>query len=761
MPIFTSIPRFLPAFLNRRYHALAKTLHLDVASPKFPSDKQLISALGQTPGGKRTVHGENKRLLVEQVRHGTQTRFFMTTEEISDAIRSLSTEFPIRAKALRSGYENWYSILNAKYHPDRKDSVLDWTAAPTGPGEDNLYRDRFQMFVFAPLLARAQVQGCDTRSELQQMLLTWVQRNYTASGSPGYASPLLCVFRITCLSWSLMYLLSAHSEDRELEWLMLKILFADVDYLDRLLGCSFGNNHLLADGFALWYAGFLFPQFRRSRHWMRRGEQIWLRELQRQILPDGCSFEHSIHYHELACEMASAYLLLNRKNRCAVSDRVRALICKMLTFHSAIAGPAARAPQIGDAVEDSLFPLDAALTCPTRSLQLVAAQLCSNATVADIDADDPDAEIAHWLLGARRSLPALDFGKRLQHFPDGGICILPDSDPSTRLIFRTGPREAAPVTPGHMHDDLLSIYLDIRGRAIIVEPGTYTYRSRRHPWPPTSPAWRSHFLSAAAHNGPYIEDTEPLDRVPRDFPSGQIASHVLTRIRADTTGLRWIEASIASQTLYNGHLRGVVHVTDQFWFIYDRFRMDLPRRLSFGFQFAPDCDVRIVDSNAIQVTTDHATLNLIASIQAPEIFSAKPSRPQGWVSPRYGVLAPSTMVRFPVSANRETNVAGFLLGSGFEHSRLELICSDGGIAMCCSQGDHRDILLLNHSGSDIHAFGFSFEGAVCWIRCKDNHVETVRWADARRLIQPEYGFRIEHPAPKPVLEFSNATNEAE
>jgi hypothetical protein len=43
-----------------------------------------------------------------------------------------------------------------------------------------------------------------------------------------------------------------------------------------------------------------------------------LTELGRQIYLDGTSFEHSVHYHELACEMALSYLLLSRRNGLSV-----------------------------------------------------------------------------------------------------------------------------------------------------------------------------------------------------------------------------------------------------------------------------------------------------------------------------------------------------------------------------------------------------------------------------------------------------------
>jgi len=129
--------------------------------------------------------------------------------------------------------------------------------------------------------------------------------------------------------------------------------------LQHTIGGSYPNNHLLADGFAGWYCGTLYPEFRSAGASASKGRRIFLRELRRQFYADGANFEHSTHYHELGCEMVVAYVLLSRRNDAATDADVMNGLERMLAFQAALNGPEAISLPIGDTTEDPLFPLDA------------------------------------------------------------------------------------------------------------------------------------------------------------------------------------------------------------------------------------------------------------------------------------------------------------------------------------------------------------------------------------------------------------------
>ena len=755
-----TLSRFLSPRLNRHYR---RVFDLSSAPPRILSDEAVFRGLDrQYQDMTFRTHGEHdqaraRTALMEHFRVRCHPKFFVTSSQIAELIAELPHESPCRHESLRTHARDWKAVLHNKYQPANTNDGYDWTEAPLGPGHDHLYRDRQHMLGFAPVLARAELLGCDTHDDLNSRLAYWAELNARQQTPPGYATPLLAVFRIAALSWALAFSLARSAPHRELEWLMLKIILTDADYLDRHIGCSYANNHLLADGFALWYVGTLFPEFRRSRKWIQRGADVWLRQLRIQVLPDGSSFEHSVHYHELVCEMATAYFLLSRTNEHAMPDWFPLLLSKMLAFQMALGGPEGIAPQIGDTVEDRLFPLETSLGRANASFQPLADAICRSGDELRREPDDPKFERAYWLLGERsiacRETPVDSFAC----FPDGGFFVMPDSRSHSRLTLRTGPTQHLPIAPGHMHDDLLSVYLHLEGRPVIVEPGTYTYRSKPENWPAGSPPWRAHFLSARSHSGPYIEGIEPLGRKERDFPSGPVASHVTTRVRASAPQLRWVESQISSTTPYHGHTRGVFHVTDEYWFIYDIVPRLLRKPISFGFQFDPDSEVSERGPKALEAKTGKCGLALVSTLSNRTLARGSLSPLDGWVSPAYGVLQPAPMVRFQPSEDECKHPIGFLLTSTLQHPQIELQQIRGGYAMRCRTDSFEDIVLLNDgSAATVQAFGCTFDGTICWVRIQHQHVIAVRWVDGQRLAVRAADFSLRYDQTVPSLNINNA-----
>lgn len=60
------------------------------------------------------------------------------------------------------------------------------------------------------------------------------------------------------------------------------------------------GNHLLFEAQRMIYAGAFFPEFRDAERWRREGVDILVREIRKQVYPDGGQWELDPHYH-LAC----------------------------------------------------------------------------------------------------------------------------------------------------------------------------------------------------------------------------------------------------------------------------------------------------------------------------------------------------------------------------------------------------------------------------------------------------------------------------
>ena len=62
------------------------------------------------------------------------------------------------------------------------------------------------------------------------------------------------------------------------------------------------SNHYLSDVVGLFWLGTLFPEFEHAAAWREFGLSEMLREMDKQILPDGADFEASTGYHKFVSE---------------------------------------------------------------------------------------------------------------------------------------------------------------------------------------------------------------------------------------------------------------------------------------------------------------------------------------------------------------------------------------------------------------------------------------------------------------------------
>jgi hypothetical protein len=173
--------------------------------------------------------------------------------------------------------------------------AFPWKGLPLGPGGDKLYRKRPHRFAFAPRLALAALYGEPGDAYLAELLEEWMAIAASRDNGVAYDSNLAVTQRLLALSWAWAFLAARESRslvDLEQEASVLKVICSDIEFLLPRLGDSFANNHLLADGFAGWFIGFVWPELAPEDGIRERFERLWSRELSRQILPDGTSFEH-------------------------------------------------------------------------------------------------------------------------------------------------------------------------------------------------------------------------------------------------------------------------------------------------------------------------------------------------------------------------------------------------------------------------------------------------------------------------------------
>ena len=666
---------------------LARRLLRDEAPRRYKPDlsdaaflNRLDGAFRQSlPGGGDASLPIVRAAIIQHFSNRTAPAFFIEPGEVEAAIRRIAEDYPQWQAALEDRVAAelsqglWvYDVLGPPseqaFQRQGGEALADSAAS------DNLYLFKVLRLAFLPRLCIAVCHGSVSVDHLETVLRAFSAACEHEEMRFGYPTELVVTQRAIALSWCLVFLLSLNAgRDGESDvidnalWLTLKILFSDIDFLSADIGHSTANNHLLVDGFAGWYLGSLFPEAKGAAAFCAAGEAIWLAELERQIYGDGGSFEHSAHYHEMACEIALAYYLLKQRNKQELPNGFPEKLRAMLSLQAAVSGPEAEPLPLGDAVEDPMFPLDAAEGWATGALRAALNALFPGAVAAARD-DCPSLQRAFWLFGG--ALPSEEPSSEEpvhRAFPEAGLYVIEDRELATRFVFRSGPQPGARQWAGHMHADFLSLFISVGGQPLLVDAGTYSYRHRPGDDLGDAESWRTYFMGPLAHNTLSLTGHDPLGSFDGDFRSKEAAAAAvaMTRYRHEE-GVTWLEGALEGVPQLEGYRRGLIHMPGAYALLYDYFTGSLPsEHCLLSFQCAPGTDLE-QDDRSLRVTVNgvSATLFLDPQLRLKALLNGSMSPIGGWVSPSYGVIERAPQVRLEWEAVAPITAVAIAISQG-------------------------------------------------------------------------------------------------
>ncbi|MGH8596921.1 MAG: heparinase II/III family protein, partial [Gammaproteobacteria bacterium] len=551
----------------------------------------------------------------------------------------------------------------------------------------------------------------------------------------AYDSTLQVIQRILALQWAWAFLAGAAAEDADalaFEYDVLQMIYADARFLTPRLGNATPNNHLLADYFAGWLLGCVFPELIVGGVNPAQYEERWLKELARQTYADGWTFEHSGHYHEFACMMGATYILLCRANQRAPNAWALEQIRTMLRLHASAAGREGVPLTTGNAIDDLLFALGGERSSSAGVIYSLYRELFAP-QAPPLASGQLGQETVMWLTAKAPGIvnTADEILMGSTHHHEGGLFILCDSISDSKLIFRTGPAPGTAVYLGHAHADLLSIALFVNGRSVLVDPGTYTYRADPLLWAADEPAWRRYFQGPVAHNGLTITGVDPWGATVSDFRAPASATRVASRASAVSQWLQCVSGTIQADNAYDAVSRTVVSIDGHYWVIVDRFPRELPDGSTLGFQFASEFELKTEPGATVAVCGDsRLTLRSGGDLDpVPRVLNGSTEPLGGWISRRYGAKTPAAQLRFDV--RNGGRLAVFLLATEDEldsDARLTVNVVSGGIAVRYVGPRHQDQLWIADPASNSVV---SEEGHVIgdagWIRVVDGNLSEMRW----------------------------------
>jgi hypothetical protein len=411
------------------------------------------------------------------------------------------------------------------------------------------------------------------------------------------------------------------------------------------------SNHYLSNVAGLLWLGLLLPELEAARDWREFGLEEILREMDKQVLPDGADYESSTGYHRLVAELFLHTFQLCRANGIEIAEGRWSKLRAMLEYTRGYLRPNLRAPLVGDTDGGRFLPLAPRAADEHAYLVGVGAAVFNDARFK-LDARAPFELL--WLLGAEglRAYENLTAGEPASSsaFEEAGAYVLRDAD-LYLLLSAGGAGERG--RGSHAHNDALSTEVSACGSDFVVDPGTYVYTADLRA--------RQEFRSTASHSTVEVDgvdQNETDERTP--FRIGDDARPRLLRwaaggardfVSAEHHGYERLAAPVT-------HARAVVlDKRRRFFLVEDTLAGRGSHTFRFRFHAGRGISARVRGDGAELYDAGNGARLLVVALD----LEGQPVVETRWTSRDYGERAPSQSLCWALRAAAPLRVAWALV----------------------------------------------------------------------------------------------------
>jgi hypothetical protein len=430
----------------------------------------------------------------------------------------------------------------------------------------------------------------------------WREQNPVGFG-PNWACAMEVALRALNLLAAFRLLRRSRALDEGRLSTLLSLLDAHGRHIRRNLEFSYvaTGNHYLSDVVGLLWLGICVPELRAAQAWRAFALTELLRELDRQVLPDGADWESSTGYQRFVTELFLYSFLLCRSNAIEIEERHWQRLRSMLEYVRAYLRPDGRAPLVGDTDSGQALPLVRRDADDHAYVLAIGAALFREPRFK-VSEDAP--EEVFWLLGnegvhAYEELEtAGGHASQSEAFEHAGVCVLREGD-LYLLLNASGPGLGG--RGAHGHNDALGLEVSACGASFIADPGTYVYTSDTRA--------RQLFRSTAYHSTVEVDGAEQ-NTIVEDAPF-----HIGDEARARLLSFRQEREHDTASAEHHGyehlpagpvtHRRTVLFDRREgFWLVEDSLVGKGSHDFRFIFHAAPGRRVRILDAQGAETGDD-------------------------------------------------------------------------------------------------------------------------------------------------------------
>jgi hypothetical protein len=485
------------------------------------------------------------------------------------------------------------------------------------------------------LLTLARAHALTGDEEFAEEFFAQVE-GWRAQNPAGFGPNWACAMEVSLRAINLLACFQMLRRSRALDGRRLASMLALFDehgrHVRRNLEFSYiaTGNHYLCDVAGLLWLGLMLPELREAAAWRAFGRRELLREMDKQVLPDGADCESSTGYHRFVTEIFLYSFTLCRANSVRIEERYWRRLRSMLEYVRAYLRPDGRAPLVGDADGGRVLALSRRAADEHAYLLGVGAALFAEARFK-VKGEAPDE--VFWVLGAE----GVEAYEELETagaqaatsavFEHAGACVLRRGD----LYLMLGAGGAGLSGRGaHGHNDALSIEVSARGVSFLADPGTYVYTA--------DPRARQLFRSTAYHSTVVVDGAEQ-NAIDEDTPFliGDEARPRVVRWESDSARDLAVAEHYGYGRLHAGaitHRRAVTFdKREGFWLVEDSLHGSGTHDFKFVFHAAPGREARLVDGSTVEIGDAATGARLIvASLDSLAGVTLEPR----WSSRDYG-----------------------------------------------------------------------------------------------------------------------------
>jgi hypothetical protein len=415
-----------------------------------------------------------------------------------------------RVEKIQNGYilffgSMWYHVEGWLTNPDsgyRYDASAHWTEIDdfsTKMGDIKMVWEKSRFTFLYDLIRYDHCFGRDQSSNVFSAMEDWIDHNPVNCG-PNW----LCSQEITLrvLNWT--FALQFYKKSHALTQARLdKITGSINDQMGHVAEniqfsrIALRNNHTLTETLGLYLVGLMYPFFKESTDWKRKGKKWFEEEIAYQIYNDGTYLQFSMNYHRVVVQLLTWAIELARLNNDSWNEVIYTKARKSLWFLYACQDrKSGQLPNYGNNDGALFFPLSDCHFSDFRPQLLALANVLQEELYYG---PGPWEEESMWLgisseKKAVRKLAGAN--KQKTHvFPDGGYYVLEDADSKTFL--RCGSYQNRPFQSDNLHLDIC-----VAGVNILRDAGSFKYN--------TDQKWIKYFSGTTSHNTVMLDEFDQM-----------------------------------------------------------------------------------------------------------------------------------------------------------------------------------------------------------------------------------------------------------